>query len=329
MGAFKTAWDEFADTDAERMRLLQLAYITNNENPLGSKDVLDYAPGYESYHATHKQYHPTYRDLLYLRNYYDIFMLDLNGNLIYSVYKELDYATNFQNGEWAASGLGEAFRAAVADPDVVSEIPWKPYGPSYGALASFLSTGIKDEQGNLIGVFSTQFPPDAKPANTAVQAPYNDLKAHAADATCVFMYTVKYLLVEEGKTIDEIRRPDEDTYRKFVNYIKTQVDFDGVSGRVKFEGNDKPAYLALRQVQMHGRRLSEGAQLTEVLVGTKFCNASLNLSTGTAMITNESWAPANPDPPPPPSDFPYWAFQVFLPILCVCCPAVAGCLRSS
>eukprot|EP00439_Symbiodinium_sp_Y106_P035806 s3683_g4.t1 len=56
-------------------------------------------------------YHPIYRDILYARNYYDIFFFDLRGNLIYSVYKELDYATNFLangTGEWKDSGLGEA-----------------------------------------------------------------------------------------------------------------------------------------------------------------------------------------------------------------------------
>ena len=73
---------------------------------------------------------------------------------------------------------------------------------------------------------------------TEVPEPFHDLKAHAADATCVFMYTVKYLMEEEGKTIDDIRRLDEETYRSFLSYIKTQIDFDGVSGRVKFDGND-------------------------------------------------------------------------------------------
>jgi hypothetical protein len=316
--AFKTSWDAFAPTDAERLAALQQAYITNNPNPLGSKDQLDYAPGYEAYHATHKQYHPAWRATLYERNYYDIFMLDLEGNLVYSVYKELDYATNFQTGEWASSGLGEAFRAAIADPDVVSEIPWKPYGPSFGALASFLSTGIKDSQGNLIGVFSTQFPPSAKPSNTAVLAPFHDLKAHAADATCVFMYTVKHLLLHEGKTMDEIRRPNAETYEMFVNHIKTGISFNGVSGKVEFMGNDKPAYLAVRQVR-------EGAEL---LVGAKYMNSSSDLTINDGP-SNESWNPAFPDPPPPASNFPYWAFQAFVPIMCVCCPAIAGCIRST
>lgn len=45
--------------------------------------------------------------------------------------QELDYATNFLAngpGQWKDSGLGEAFRAAVANPDIINIIDWKPYG---------------------------------------------------------------------------------------------------------------------------------------------------------------------------------------------------------
>ena len=45
----------------------------------------------------------------------DIFIFDLDGNLVYSVYKELDYATNFISGPYASSGLGDAFRSALTD----------------------------------------------------------------------------------------------------------------------------------------------------------------------------------------------------------------------
>ena len=45
--------------------------------------------------------------------------------------QELDYATNFLAngpGQWKDSGLGEAFRAAVDNPDIINIIDWKPYG---------------------------------------------------------------------------------------------------------------------------------------------------------------------------------------------------------
>ncbi|CAK9069119.1 unnamed protein product [Durusdinium trenchii] len=172
--AFKRGWDEFRPSDALRMRDLQIAYIYANPNAVGSKDNLDHAQGDEYYHLAHQRYHPTYRAILYERNYYDIFIFDLQGNLIYSVYKELDYATNFLahgSGEWKDSGLGEAFRAAVRNPDIINIIDWKPYGPSSGALASFLSTGIKQD-GQLIGVFCTQMPPESKPVEVREMQPF-------------------------------------------------------------------------------------------------------------------------------------------------------------
>jgi hypothetical protein len=166
---FKQAWDAFRPTDAERLLSLQVAYITLNPHPAGSKDILDVAPGTELYHAVHLKYHPKYRAILYDKNYYDIFMLDNEGNCIYSVYKELDYATNFLPngpGEWKDSGLGEAFVAAMANPDSVNIIDWKPYGPSYGALASFLSMGVRDISGMIIGVYCTQMPPESIPRDS-------------------------------------------------------------------------------------------------------------------------------------------------------------------
>merc|ERR1711924_276424 len=137
---FSAAWNNYlpAGTAAERMTKLQGLYATDE------KEMLDSVPGPESYHAVHRKWHPIYRQLLYDNHYYDIFVFDLKGDMIYSVYKELDYATNFAKngtGKWKDSGLGEAFEAAKAQPDIVSYVDWKPYGPSAGALAAFLATG--------------------------------------------------------------------------------------------------------------------------------------------------------------------------------------------
>merc|ERR1719482_860334 len=119
MVELKQGWDAYRATDAERLLGLQISYITLNPHPLGEKEKLDAAEGTEAYHAVHLKYHPKYRTILQEKNYYDIFMLDVEGNLIYSVYKELDYATNFLPdgpGEWKDSGLGEAYVAAMNNP---------------------------------------------------------------------------------------------------------------------------------------------------------------------------------------------------------------------
>ena len=50
---------------------------------------MDVNAGTESYHAVHKKWHPIYRQLLYDRLYYDIFMIDMKGDMIYSAYQKL------------------------------------------------------------------------------------------------------------------------------------------------------------------------------------------------------------------------------------------------
>ena len=87
---------------------LQYQYIQANPHPLGEKDSL-YNPGDGSDYANwHQYYHPFFRDFLQRFGYYDIFLVDQkSGRIVYSVFKELDYATSLKNGPYANSGIGQ------------------------------------------------------------------------------------------------------------------------------------------------------------------------------------------------------------------------------
>jgi methyl-accepting chemotaxis protein len=156
---FETAWFGLGFNQMQR---LQAAYIDNNPHPTGEKDKLyrgDVGGTYDDVHARH---HPWFHALLQERQYYDIFLFDLDGNLIYTVFKELDYATNLIDGEYRDTDLGNAFRAA-ADSAATGELhffDFRPYAPSHGAPASFMSTPIFSE-GSKIGVLVFQMPIDA------------------------------------------------------------------------------------------------------------------------------------------------------------------------
>lgn len=156
---FKTAWDEMGTT-AETS--LQDLYITSNPHPTGSKDELDFASDGSTYSMVHRQYHPYFRSFLRDRGYYDIFLFDVDGNLIYTVFKELDYATNLNNGKYAGTDLGNAFRAARDSAKRGSQtyFDFKPYAPSHGAPAAFISTPLLNEAGEFNGVLVFQMPID-------------------------------------------------------------------------------------------------------------------------------------------------------------------------
>ncbi|OLQ09751.1 hypothetical protein AK812_SmicGene6607 [Symbiodinium microadriaticum] len=199
-----------ADAETTRQSLINL-YVT------AEKDALEAAEGCRST-IVRKLMEDVDCAKLIERNYYDIFMFDLDGNLIYSVFKETDYGTNFRqlsamkypykgpsqqakhpsstvfavakwrangNGTWKDSALGQdngdgdggaggdvvmmqLFRddgggdayncdgnndeadfdevAASADAkDNITYIDFTPYGPSNGAQAAFLATGVFNE----------------------------------------------------------------------------------------------------------------------------------------------------------------------------------------
>lgn len=141
---------------------LQYHYIGNNSNPLGSKDALDFVPDSSDYSKLHKKYHPSVRNYLQKFGYYDIFLVDIDsGHIVYSVFKELDYATSLLNGPFSGTNFAEAFKKAkeITKKDEAILVDYKKYTPSYEAPASFIATPIWDAN-KKIGVAIFQMPID-------------------------------------------------------------------------------------------------------------------------------------------------------------------------
>jgi methyl-accepting chemotaxis protein len=141
---------------------LQYHYISGNVHPLGEKHNLDKAADNLSYSQVHDYYHTHFRKYLNVFGYYDIFLVDIDsGDVIYSVFKELDYTTSLKTGTFKDSGIAKAFRGAAAlnDPDGVYMTPFEPYTPSYESAASFIASPIFKD-GIKIGVLIFQMPVD-------------------------------------------------------------------------------------------------------------------------------------------------------------------------
>lgn len=140
--------------------VLQRVYIEDNEHPLGEKDLLVSADTGSSYGFIHAIYHPALDNLQNEMDYYDVFLFDTEGNLVYSVFKENDYATNMLDGEWKDSGLADSFRGAMAADatDSAYFVDFAPYAPSNGAPAAFISRPVFNDQGGRVGVLAYQMP---------------------------------------------------------------------------------------------------------------------------------------------------------------------------
>ena len=144
---------------SERARALQHVYIADNPHPLGEKDALSAGAAGTPYDALHARYHPSLNAFQKRFDYYDVFLIEPDaGNVVYSVFKEIDYATSLFDGPHRDSGLAEAARRAMRLPaGEVALIDFDRYLPSYGAGASFVASPVYDGE-RLVGALAFQMP---------------------------------------------------------------------------------------------------------------------------------------------------------------------------
>ncbi len=166
LGEFKNKTGETINTDSlipthNSSIILQNLYISSNPNQLGSKDNLVAANDGSSYSRAHAKYHPVIRDFLSKFGYYDIFLVEpKTGHIVYSVFKELDYATSLKTGPYNDTNFARVFNDALSKKKGEAKLEdFAPYAPSYNAAASFISSPIYDGA-KLIGVLIFQMPID-------------------------------------------------------------------------------------------------------------------------------------------------------------------------
>jgi len=156
----ETNWGQLDDPST----MLRKAYIDENPNPADQRSKLTISPETttKAYNFNHSAQHPALLAEMRMRGYLDLFIFDPAGDLLYSVNKNDDFATNFadgKGGKYAGSGLGKAFRAAVAftDPGKIAYVDDPSYGPAGGVTTGFAATGIFKD-GSLIGVLAVEVP---------------------------------------------------------------------------------------------------------------------------------------------------------------------------
>jgi len=136
-------------------------YIASNHFSLGNKDKL-LSAGESQYDAIHTKYHSMFKSYQQKFGFYDVFIVDANtGHVVYSVFKELDFATSLNNGPYANSGLAKAFKQALTlKSQQVAIVDFDSYFPSYDQTASFIASPIIDENNKTTAVLIFQMPID-------------------------------------------------------------------------------------------------------------------------------------------------------------------------
>jgi methyl-accepting chemotaxis protein len=139
-------------------QIAQAAYISSNPSPVGSKHEFEAASEETAYNTAHAEFHSSIRGYLDTFDAYDIFIVNPTGDIVYSVFKEADYATNLRNGPYSTTNLAEAFNEGLKlSAGHIYTTDYAFYEPSYGAPAIFMSSPIFSN-GTRIGVACIQMP---------------------------------------------------------------------------------------------------------------------------------------------------------------------------
>jgi methyl-accepting chemotaxis protein len=140
-------------------KLAQELFIIENENPVGKKHLLNQNKNYkDDYSKQHALYHRKYKAIIDQFGLYDAFLVNMDGMVVYSVFKEKNFATSLVDGPYKNSGLARVYKKALKlKHGEIAFDDFKPFTPSYNAPASFIATPLFFHE-DLEGVLIFQLP---------------------------------------------------------------------------------------------------------------------------------------------------------------------------
>lgn len=135
-------------------------YIVQNPNAVGEKYMMDtpvndFSSGYSNGHGA---YHKIFKKYADKSGYGDIYLIDEQGRVTYSLNKGFEFGTSIIDGPFANSGLGRAYQAALKAKkgEVVVE-DFSPYAPLLGTPAAFIASPLVKFK-RVRGAFIVQLP---------------------------------------------------------------------------------------------------------------------------------------------------------------------------
>ncbi|MFD2174973.1 methyl-accepting chemotaxis protein [Rhodobacter lacus] len=237
--AMSGAYDALPDP----RKTLQNTYIDTNPNPLGEKNLMVSAEDGSAYDALHADLHPGLAKRLAEHGYYDIFLIAPSGSVVYTVFKERDFATNLLTGEWKETGLAAVFREAMAQPaGGASFRDFAPYAPSADAPAAFIAAPVLDADGKRLGVMAIQLPVGAMNAALQSVADGSDTKS-------------AYLVGADGfLRSDMLKTPVDDILQTREDNAALKAALAGQTGVMRLKDGFGDRYVDYRPFSFLGAR---------------------------------------------------------------------------
>ncbi|MEN2979710.1 methyl-accepting chemotaxis protein [Tistrella bauzanensis] len=143
---FTYAFELISLMDDDPSAILQKSYVA--DNPETDRGLLDKARDGTFFSDSHERYHPWLRAASRSKGYADLYLVDKNGWVIYSVEKNTDFAVKLDDSPVGQGGLGRAAAAAAAsEPGTVSLVDFTYHQPANNEVSAFLSVPVFGDGG--------------------------------------------------------------------------------------------------------------------------------------------------------------------------------------
>ncbi|HEY8578215.1 MAG TPA: methyl-accepting chemotaxis protein [Devosia sp.] len=150
---FATSWQ---DVPGDKTSVLQSSYIAENPHPANQRHLLDSPETFLRYNFVHRRIHPELRALMLARGYDDIYLIGLDGAVLYSTAKQGDFATLLDPA--GEAGLASGFRNALAG-DAAGAVHSTDLVRSpllENRIAGYFAAPVFDADGTKVGVLAVR-----------------------------------------------------------------------------------------------------------------------------------------------------------------------------
>ena len=109
--------------------------------------------------AAEQQYAEHFKKINEINAWYDLFLIDIQGNIVFTAAKESDLGVNIKSSSLSQSSIGDVFnRVQRTSIGQVVTSDFMPYPPSNNEPAAFMASKVIDANGQHIGYIALQFP---------------------------------------------------------------------------------------------------------------------------------------------------------------------------
>ena len=208
----------------DQVLFLQNTFLNNPEHPIGFKENINSVNDGSRYsYVSHPKHHAYFREFKDTYKFYDVFMVHKNNaKIIYSVFKETDFATSLKDGPYKNTAFGKIVNQVIEEYELnafkepqVYFTDFERYSPSYFAPAAFIAAPIFDTDEDFQGVFVIQIKADN--LNRVLANNYQWKKIGLG------LTGNSYLVGKDNKLRSDLRLYIQDK-TKFFDLIKSQND---------------------------------------------------------------------------------------------------------